>query len=236
MCGHGSPTPLLVAIAGYEEDLVDLLLGAGADPNMATVAFHFARVQPLTLAVAADHTGIVHMLLEAGADPNAAAEADGARFTALDMALSAERSEIAGMLRARDAVAPAPPAASDDVMPGESATADGLPRDFQSAFAACTAGSRFDVANPVLGASVRYEIAGPEDGGCRVSLIYLSNPNPAWVGVPLLLTLDSRQGFTGEIEAGMRSCMSRGESRFRCAGPLLKLLMPDDVAHSVRRS
>jgi ankyrin repeat protein len=217
MCVPGRPTPLLKAIRGYEEEVAMLLLKAGADPNLEAEAYGLSRVQPLTLAAAGGNTAIVQALLDAGAEPTAVALADGVRFNALDVALLEGSTEIADILRARGAVASEPAAA-------EAAPDDELPRDFAAAYAACTAGSRFDSSIPALGASVRYEIVGPEDDDCRLSMTYLSNPNPGWEGKPLLLTLDPRQRFMAEIDAGMRSCMSGEASRFNCAGPLREVL------------
>jgi hypothetical protein len=84
--------------------------------------------------------------------------------------------------------------------------------------------SVFDRSSPQLGVTVRYEIVGPAGDACRVSLTYVSNPNPEWERRPLLLTLDPRQPFMAEVEAGMGSCMTADKGRFNCAGPLLELL------------
>jgi ankyrin repeat protein len=226
MCGLGRPTALLMAVAGGAEDVVALLLKAGADPNAGAEAFEASLLRPLIIAVGDGNTSMVQLLLDAGADPNAVSEADDARFNALDVALSAERPEIAEILRARGAVAsePAADGSADDRHPRDFAPDDGLPHDFAPAWAACSAGSRFDSSNPMLGASVRYEIVGPEDDDCRVSLTYTSNPNPEWEGKPLLLTLDPLEPFLAQIMAGMEQCMTGGASRFNCAGPLLEVL------------
>jgi ankyrin repeat protein len=222
-CGLGRTTALFLAVAGGEDSLVELLLEAGADPNAAASGDLFGftagvELPPLVYAAGDGHTRIARLLLDAGADPNAVVEADDTRFSALDVALSERRAEIADMLRARGAVAVATAAATPD---------DQLPRDFAAAYASCTPGFVFDTANPQLGVSVRYEIVGPDGDACRVSLTYVSNPNPEWERKPLLLTLDARQPFMAEIEAGMGSCMAADAGRFNCAGPLLELLRRD---------
>jgi uncharacterized protein len=224
-CGLGAPTALLMAVAGGNEDMVELLLKAGADPNAGAEVFGASLLQPLVMAAGEGHLRIVQLLLAAGADMNAASEADGARFTALDVALSAERTAIADMLRALGAVASAPSAALDRRTGHAAAPDDELSHDFAAAYAACTAGGNFESGIPQLG--VRYEILGPEDDGCRVSLTYTSNPNPEWEGKPLLLTLDPLQPFMAEIAAGMQSCAADESSRFNCGGALLDVLRRD---------
>jgi ankyrin repeat protein len=228
-CGLGSTTALFLAVANGEDGLAELLLEAGADPNMAApgdlFGFTGAQLHPLIYAAGEGRTRMIKLLLDAGADPNVVSEGDGARFSALDVALSQQHAEIVDMLRARGAVAVTAAA-------GAAAPGDELSRDFASAFTSCTPESGFDSANPQLGVSVRYEIVGADGDACRVSLTYASNPNPEWERKQLLLSLDPRQPFMKEIAAGMASCAAAEAGRFNCAGPLLEVLRRDDDATS----
>gem|GEM_PF-1628510 len=99
-----------------------------------------------------------------------------------------------------------------------------LPRAFQQAFETCAAGATFTSSLAELGVKVRYDILGPEGDGCRLSLTYESNPNPAWENRPLLLTLDPKSPLEAQLGEGLMICMSGGDPRFRCAGPLLEVL------------
>jgi hypothetical protein len=74
-------------------------------------------------------------------------------------------------------------------------------RCFEDAFGTCERATRF-ITPQVLGARARYDILGVVEGGCRISLTYVSNPNPDWVDKPLLLTLDPARRFADQIMAG----------------------------------
>lgn len=87
---------------------------------------------------------------------------------------------------------------------------------FQSAFAACTQ-ARFRTPR-MMGAVAEYEILEPAAGGCRVSLVYTSNPNPDWVGKPLEMTLPVGGGFIDTFMAGFQACL---DGNAPCSGPLL---------------
>jgi hypothetical protein len=97
---------------------------------------------------------------------------------------------------------------------------------FEADFARCTPGSTFTASLAPLDVRVRYTILDAAGAGCRVSMTYESNPNPAWENQPLLLTLDPQQPFMPQVEEGIRNCMTGRDERFDCDGPLL------DVLHS----
>jgi uncharacterized protein len=211
ICTGERHTALSIAVMAGDASLMRLLLQAGADPNAA--AFLNGALVPPLIVAASGLPGVVRLLLDAGADPNAAVEFDGTRFTPLEAALSEGQTEVAALLRAAGAekTPSAPPASA-------------LPRAFGEDFATCTPGAFFTSSVAELGASVRYQILGPERNGCRVSLTFDSNPNPEWEDRPLLLTLDPKHGFMVQFEEGMQSCLSGGETRFDCAGPLMEVL------------
>ena len=129
---HEPGTPLQEAIAcgDGEENIVKMLLEAGADPNRASwsgSAIHWAagagneRILQLLLEAGADvhsvrtedeyalnvavtsrHEGIVRQLLEAGADPNQGDS--GPRGTPLERAIRLKSGRIESMLREAGAV------------------------------------------------------------------------------------------------------------------------------------
>lgn len=66
---EGGPTPLWSAVREHREDVVNLLIAAGANINVMDAAGNTV----LAIAVYSGNMKIVHMLLEAGADPNKAA-------------------------------------------------------------------------------------------------------------------------------------------------------------------
>jgi hypothetical protein len=96
-------------------------------------------------------------------------------------------------------------------------------RCFEDGFRACERGTRFTTPE-ALGARARYDILGRVEGGCRISLTYVSNPNPDWVDRPLLLTLDHARPFLDQVMQAMTACTTGRESRFQCGGPLQELL------------
>lgn len=92
---------------------------------------------------------------------------------------------------------------------------------FEAAFAACTPAS---YRTPeMFGARARYEVIGPAEGGCRVSLTFVSNPNPQWVGKALQMTLAQDAPFIESFQSGMQACMS-GQAEAACDGALMDLL------------
>ena len=68
-------SPLCVAAAGGNVDLVTMLLDAGADPNLTER--RFACGGALFTASSLGHTEVVKLLLERGADPNGPCESSG---------------------------------------------------------------------------------------------------------------------------------------------------------------
>jgi ankyrin repeat protein len=196
-------------------EIVRLLLNAGADPNevyesVCTVE----RPSGLLLAVRRNDASVTKLLLAAGADPNAAGDSSIGRLTPLELALSEGHMEVAALLRAAGAeeTSPIPTPAS------------ALPRAFEEAFASCTPGAMFTASLAELGVRVRYDIRGPEGDGCRVSMTFESNPNPAWENQPLEFTLDPSLPPEGQLQEGVMSCMSGEKRRFDCGGPLVELL------------
>jgi hypothetical protein len=95
---------------------------------------------------------------------------------------------------------------------------------FEADFATCTPGSTFSASLAPLDVRVRYAIIGAAGTDCRVSMTYESNPNPAWENQPLLLTLDPQQPFMPQVQEGIGSCMTGGDDRFDCDGPLLDVI------------
>lgn len=211
-CTTDQPTPLLIAAGLDEPEVIRMLLAAGADPNIAPPAMSAERMPPLVLAAAVGLPAVVRMLLDAGADPDTEGVADSDRFTPLMLAESEGHTEVAALLRAAGA---GQPRNGRDKAPRD---------DFEVAFASCSTGASMSASQPELGVSVRYDVVGPKDDGCRVSLTFESNPNPAWEGKPLLVTLDPRQPFLAEVEEAMRSCTSGEGTRFDCGGPLMDVL------------
>ncbi len=92
---------------------------------------------------------------------------------------------------------------------------------FEAAFAACTPAS-FRTPK-MLGARARYEVIGPVEGGCRVSLLFESNPNPQWVGKALQMTVAPEAPFIESFQNGMNACMMH-KPEATCEGTLMNLL------------
>jgi len=92
---------------------------------------------------------------------------------------------------------------------------------FEAAFAGCTPAS-FRTPE-MLGARARYEVLGPAEGGCRVGLIFESNPNPQWVGKALQMTVAPEAPFIESFKNGMQACMMR-KTGAECEGTLMDML------------
>jgi len=92
---------------------------------------------------------------------------------------------------------------------------------FEAAFAACTPASYR--TQKMLGARARYEVIGPVEGGCRVSLTFVSNPNPQWVGKALQMNLAPGAPFIESFQNGMNACMMH-KPEAACEGTLMNLL------------
>jgi hypothetical protein len=79
---------------------------------------------------------------------------------------------------------------------------------------------RFSSAR-AAGARARYQVLGPtDDGACRISLTYRSNPNPDWVDRPLTFVLDPGQPVEPQLEAAVSGCLTARPGNFHCGGPL----------------
>ena len=89
-------TPLHIAAALNNVEIVSLLLDAGVDPNwVSKKKFYPCKTTPLHWAAFMGHTDVMAALLKAGADKNAASE-NGS--TPLDWANFAKRSDAVLLL------------------------------------------------------------------------------------------------------------------------------------------
>ncbi|MBI3401851.1 MAG: ankyrin repeat domain-containing protein [Acidobacteria bacterium] len=93
----GGYTPLLIASRSGHVDMVTALLGAGADPNLATAN----GATPLMFAAQAGNVATVNALLAGGADVNAAEKVKGE--TALFFAAAYGRADVIRALTAKGA-------------------------------------------------------------------------------------------------------------------------------------
>ncbi|KEF56282.1 uncharacterized protein A1O9_07863 [Exophiala aquamarina CBS 119918] len=66
----GFDSPLVVAVEGRRETILDILLAAGARVNHVNPSAPRATYTPLSIAVLQGETRIIHKLLQHGADPN----------------------------------------------------------------------------------------------------------------------------------------------------------------------
>ena len=89
-------TPLYCAARMGLEDMAQLLIDRGADPNWLWQ--HEGGVTPLCVASAMEHPNVLRVLLNAGADPNRAGRLCG--YSPLHWAFIRQNNEIANMLRA----------------------------------------------------------------------------------------------------------------------------------------
>jgi ankyrin repeat protein len=219
-------TPILAAVGFGTAGVVQLLLEAGADPDQG-IRVGDAYTSLLVIAAGVGSSDMVRLLLEAGADPNRGARVNGLSLTPLAVALQGEHTEMAALLRA---------AGAEEISGLEQgrneATGPGLPDDFEAAFTSCTAGPTMSASLAPLDVRVRYDIVGPVDTGCRVSMTFEANPNPEWENQPLEFTLDPSRPLEGQLQEGVMSCMSGAKRRFDCGGPLMELLRPKNAGRS----
>jgi len=92
---------------------------------------------------------------------------------------------------------------------------------FEAAFAACTQASF--LTPEMAGARAFYEVLGPAEGGCRVSLTFESNPNPQWVGKAVQMTVVPEPPFIESFKEGIQACMMRKPGA-SCDGSLMNML------------
>ena len=71
-------------------------------------------------------------------------------------------------------------------------------------------------------AAITYEIFGPKDGGCEMSLVYTKNPNPDWVDQPMTCIFDNTQDF--QTAVGEQLAAAPGSEASTCSGPLVEVL------------
>jgi len=73
-------------------------------------------------------------------------------------------------------------------------------------------------------AAVSYEITGVASGGCAVTFLYTTNPNPAWQNKPAYCVFDNTLDFTTSAQQTIGTAFSTGEG---CTGPLIETVLAD---------
>ena len=92
-------TPLSIAVKAQAQEIVQVLVNAGADPNTVTQIGFRHYETPLSLAVKAEASGIVRILVDAGADPNKETQNDFRLYVSpLDIAIEEGYTDIIKML------------------------------------------------------------------------------------------------------------------------------------------
>ncbi len=89
---------------------------------------------------------------------------------------------------------------------------------FQQKFAACQP-AIFQADAGFAG--VVYTIIGPATGGCKMTLKYTTNPNPAWVNKAMTCTFDNKLDFKKSVE---NSLLGAIKGSVVCSGPLYTIL------------
>jgi len=95
---------------------------------------------------------------------------------------------------------------------------------FDEKFAACEPSTMTSDASGWV--AVSYEITGPADEGCAVTMIYTTNPNPEWQDKPLYCVYDNTKDFEVAMMEAFESAMNTDGY---CSGPL------NDVFHAEDR-
>lgn len=89
---------------------------------------------------------------------------------------------------------------------------------FKRAFRQCQPVTMMTQAG--VGAQAKYAIEGKAADGCRLSLTFVENPNPAWVDKPMTFVLDPAGSLDEQIEAAVPACLAGSGGEFHCNGPL----------------
>jgi hypothetical protein len=96
---------------------------------------------------------------------------------------------------------------------------------FKEKFAACQPASlREELDMHAIGAgsvAFEYKIIGPVTGGCKVTMNYLSNPNPEWVSKELTCVLDNKRDLEEAVGSTFDGIFA---GTVVCEGPLYTLL------------
>ncbi len=90
---------------------------------------------------------------------------------------------------------------------------------FAEQIANCNSGVNY-LTPAVAGAQVRYSIIGPHDGDCDLVMAYTQHPNPAWVGSPLMFTIDPNGDIDAQIKSAVAICLEGNGVQWNCSGPL----------------
>ncbi len=69
--------------------------------------------------------------------------------------------------------------------------------------------------------SFSYQIIGPVTGGCRMTVLYPTNPNPEWENKPMTCTFNNSLEFTAAVQAQL-TAISQGNGT--CTGPLADII------------
>ncbi|MDT0634626.1 hypothetical protein [Spectribacter hydrogenoxidans] len=93
---------------------------------------------------------------------------------------------------------------------------------FVDAVAACESGTAY-MTRSAAGATAQYQVEGAtEDGRCRLALIYITHPEPAWREKPLFFAVDPGGDIGAQLEQAVEGCLTGdANSEFQCDGPLL---------------
>lgn len=97
---------------------------------------------------------------------------------------------------------------------------------FAQRFAQCNKATYTTASH--MGGKARYAIQGGDQSGCRVSITYLANPNPAWVNKPLHVVLDPGEDFEPQMKQALQSCLvNHAAGAYQCSGPLHGVIAQD---------
>ncbi|MEK7105439.1 MAG: thrombospondin type 3 repeat-containing protein [Patescibacteria group bacterium] len=88
---------------------------------------------------------------------------------------------------------------------------------FEAKFAACEPAK---LVSDLGFVSFSYEIIGPVEGGCSMTVMYPTNPNPAWVNQPMTCTFDNTIDFTTSAQ---QTIEGSGSESTTCTGPLVAI-------------
>lgn len=90
---------------------------------------------------------------------------------------------------------------------------------FEAQFADCEPATY--ASGEMAGARVQYQIDGPVDSGCKITFVFLKNPNPEWANKPLHMVFDSDKPFGPQAKDAIGQCLSNAAPMdYQCSGPL----------------
>ncbi len=94
------------------------------------------------------------------------------------------------------------------------------PSCFNTSFKDCTPAT---LTSSISNIAVKYQILGPQGGGCSMSFVYTKASQATWLNQPMTCNFDNKQSLQASVTAAFTD-LSKGNNTYSCVGPFVAVL------------